>query len=60
MVVVVLVEPADHKVVAEAENIPPGLQRRLDVRLDGPGTYQTACKPGMAGDGIRGDFVVKP
>ena len=26
------------------------------VQLTGPGTYQTACKPGMVGDGIRGDF----
>lgn len=47
------------KVLAEAENISPGLQRRLDVRFDQPGTYQTACKPGMAGDGIRADFTVK-
>ena len=46
------------RVLAEAENISPGLQRRLEVRFDEPGTYQTACKPGMAGDGIRGDFVV--
>ena len=46
------------RVIGEAENISPGLQRRLDVRFEGPGTYQTACKPGMAGDGIRGDFTV--
>ena len=50
---------AGQRVVAEAENISPGLQRRLEVTFDEPGTYQTACKPGMAGDGIRGDFVVK-
>lgn len=48
----------DQKVVAEAENISPGLQRRLVVRFDEPGSYQTACKPGMVGDGIRGDFTV--
>lgn len=47
------------RVLAEAENISPGLQRKLEVRFDEPGTYQTACKPGMTGDGIRGDFVVK-
>lgn len=46
------------RVLAEAENISPGLQRRLDVRFDKPGTYQTACKPGMVGDGIRGAFTV--
>ena len=47
------------RVLAEAENISPGLQRTLEVRFDEPGTYQTACKPGMAGDGIRGDFLVQ-
>ena len=47
------------KVLAEVENISPGVQRKLDIRFDKPGTYQTACKPGMVGDGIRGDFVVK-
>lgn len=46
------------KVVAEVENISPGLQRKLVVNLTEPGTYQTACKPGMVGDGIRADFVV--
>ena len=28
------------------------------MQLTEPGTYQTACKPGMVGDGIRGDFKV--
>jgi iron uptake system component EfeO len=28
------------------------------VQLTQPGTYRTACKPGMVGDGIRGDFTV--
>ncbi len=44
--------------MGEVENISPGLQRKLIVQLAQPGTYQTACKPGMIGDGIRGDFTV--
>lgn len=48
------------QVLAEAENISPGLQRRLEVRFDRPGNYQTACKPGMAGDGIRANLIVNP
>ena len=46
------------RVMGEVENISPGLQRKLIVQLSEPGTYQTACKPGMIGDGIRGDFKV--
>ena len=46
------------RVMGEVENISPGLQRKLIVQLGEPGTYQTACKPGMIGDGIRGDFNV--
>ncbi len=47
------------RVMGEVENIsPPGLQRKLVVQLAEPGTYKTACKPGMIGDGIRGDFTV--
>jgi iron uptake system component EfeO len=46
------------RVMGEVENISPGLQRKLIVQLAEPGTYQTACKPGMVGDGIRGDFKV--
>ena len=42
------------RVVGEVENISPGLQRKLVVNLTEPGTYHTACKPGMVGDGIRG------
>lgn len=49
---------AGQKVVGEVENISPGLQRKLVVNLTEPGTYQSACKPGMVGDGIRGDFAV--
>jgi len=46
------------RVMGEVENISPGLSRKLIVQLVEPGTYQTACKPGMVGDGIRGDFKV--
>ena len=33
-----------------------GLQRQLVVQFDEPGSYTVACKLGMVGDGIRGDF----
>ncbi|BBY65106.1 hypothetical protein MHEL_33490 [Mycolicibacterium helvum] len=46
------------RVMGEVENISPGLQRKLVVQLGEPGKYQTACKPGMIGDGIRADFTV--
>ncbi len=45
------------KIVAEVENIGPGLSRELVVTAE-PGKYVTACKPGMKGAGIRGDFTV--
>lgn len=45
------------RIVAEVENIGPSISRALTV--DAPaGTYVTACKPGMSGEGIRGDFTV--
>ncbi len=44
-------------IAGEVENIGPGLTRRLVVRAQ-PGTYTTACKPGMSGDGIRARFTV--
>ncbi len=44
-------------IVGEVENIGPGLSRELVVRAD-PGSYVTACVPGMTGDGNRGDFTV--
>ena len=44
-------------IVSEVENIGPGTSRDLSVELKA-GTYITACKPGEAGDGIRGDFTV--
>ncbi len=46
------------RVMGEVENVSPGLQRKLIVQLGEPGTYQTACKPGMVGDGIRADYTV--
>ena len=46
------------RVMGEVENIGPGLTRQLIVALPDPGTYQTACKAGMVGDGIRTNFVV--
>jgi iron uptake system component EfeO len=45
------------RVMGEVENIGPGLKRDLIVELTA-GRYQTACKPGMAGNGIRGDLTV--
>ena len=49
--------PGD-RVLAEVENLTPGLTRELKMEVTEPGTVQTACKPGMVGDGIRGAFVV--
>ncbi|MFE3172726.1 iron uptake system protein EfeO [Amycolatopsis sp. NPDC059235] len=46
------------RIMGEVENIAPGLNRRLIVEVPDAGKYQTACKPGMAGNGIRGDFTV--
>ena len=45
------------RIVAEIENIGPGIRR--DLVLSAPaGSYFTACKPGMVGDGIRAAFTV--
>jgi iron uptake system component EfeO len=45
------------RIVGEIENIGPGITR--DLVLTAPaGSYFTACKPGMVGDGIRAPFVV--
>jgi iron uptake system component EfeO len=49
--------PAD-RVIGEVENIGPGLTRKLTLQVPAAGKYTTACKPGMVGDGIRGDFTV--
>jgi iron uptake system component EfeO len=45
------------RIVGEVENIGPGITRELVLRVQ-PGNYITACKPGMAGDGIRAPFSV--
>jgi iron uptake system component EfeO len=45
------------RIVGEVENIGPGLQGRLIVTAQ-EGSYQTACKPGMSGNGFRADFTV--
>lgn len=50
----------DNGVVSEVEGIGPGLTRDMTVEITRPGTYTTACKPGMTGDGIRGPFSVTP
>lgn len=48
---------AGDRVMGEVENIAPGLSRELRVELRA-GTYETACKPGMIGRGIRGALKV--
>lgn len=45
------------RIVGEIENVGPGLTRDLVVRAPA-GTYVTACKPGMVGEGIRSEFTV--
>ncbi|HEY0217564.1 MAG TPA: iron uptake system protein EfeO, partial [Cellulomonas sp.] len=45
------------RIISEVENVGPGLTRDLVVQAQ-PGSYVTACKPGMVGDGIRSDFTV--
>ena len=45
------------RIVGEVENIGPSLTRELVVNAPA-GTYVTACKPGMVGEGIRADFTV--
>jgi iron uptake system component EfeO len=46
-----------NRVVGEVENIGPGLQGKLIVTAR-EGNYQTSCRPGMAGKGIRAGFSV--
>jgi iron uptake system component EfeO len=48
--------PGD-RIVGEVENIAPGLSRELHVELPA-GSYETACKPGMSGKGIRAALTV--
>ncbi|CAB4914105.1 MAG: peptidase M75 [Actinobacteria bacterium] len=45
------------RIMGEVENIAPGVARSLLVELPA-GDYQTACKPGMVGDGIRNALTV--
>ncbi|SDG87176.1 iron uptake system protein EfeO [Klenkia brasiliensis] len=45
------------RIMGEVENIAPGVARSLLVELPA-GEYQTACKPGMTGDGIRNALTV--
>jgi iron uptake system component EfeO len=45
------------RIMGEIENIAPGLSRELIVELPA-GAYETACKPGMIGKGIRNAFQV--
>jgi len=45
------------RILGEVENIGPGLSRDLVLNAP-PGSYFTACKPGMVGDGIRAPFAV--
>ena len=46
------------RIMGEVENVGPGLTRRLIVEVPDGGTYTTACKPGMVGDGLRAPFTV--
>src|SRR6266511_4128082 len=48
---------AGDRVVGEVENVSPGLRRTLVVDLTA-GQYESACKPGMVGDGIRTTLTV--
>ncbi|GII27941.1 iron uptake system protein EfeO [Planotetraspora mira] len=48
---------AGDRVMGEVENIVPGLTRDVIVELPA-GTYETACKPGMIGNGIRNPLTV--
>ncbi|GAA2572428.1 peptidase M75 family protein [Winogradskya consettensis] len=48
---------AGDRIMGEVENIAPGLSRDLHVELPA-GSYETACKPGMIGKGLRAAFTV--
>ncbi|WP_199286718.1 cupredoxin domain-containing protein [Nocardioides houyundeii] len=45
------------RILGEVENVGPQLTRELVVNA-ADGSYVTACKPGMKGEGIRADFTV--
>lgn len=46
------------RVLGEVENIGPGASRKLVVEFQEAGTYTTLCKPGMVGEGIKGQIYV--
>ncbi|WP_244859920.1 cupredoxin domain-containing protein [Intrasporangium calvum] len=46
------------RIVSEVENLTPGLKRELQVELTEQGTFTTACKPGMLGDGLRSELTL--
>lgn len=46
------------RVLGEVENIGPGASRKLVVEFQEAGTYTTLCKPGMVGEGIKGQIKV--
>ena len=48
---------AGDRIMGEVENIVPGLTRDLVIELPA-GMYETACKPGMTGKGIRAALKV--
>lgn len=54
-----LLDEDGQSIVGEVENIGPNLTRELVVSA-AAGSYVTACKPGMSGEGIRADFTVTP
>lgn len=45
------------RILGEVENIGPGLTRDLVLNA-AEGSYFTVCKPGMVGEGIRGEFSI--
>ncbi|KRB77171.1 PbrT family lead (Pb2+) uptake porter [Nocardioides sp. Root190] len=45
------------RILGEIENIGPNTSKTLTVAVP-EGSYVTACKPGMVGEGIRADFAV--
>ncbi|WP_328317159.1 iron uptake system protein EfeO [Streptomyces sp. NBC_00388] len=47
----------DDRIVAERENIGPGLKQSLTAEVKA-GSYEIACKPGMKGNGIRQKVTV--
>ena len=49
---------AGERIIGEVENIGPGINRSLSLEIPQGGTYTTACKPGMVGDGLRAPFTI--